>query len=128
MSARSTNSSMSIVRPASGSRGASSSSSMSTNSPEGSSYPLTIASDGTSDSSAAETLRYRTREPLRLSIWLNETDLRETALKSFTGMFTSPKLMDPLQMALGMVTSVPGSSLLEQRQQGQRRVHGREGR
>jgi hypothetical protein len=42
------------------------------------------------------------RAPDRLSIWLNETDLRETALNNFTGMLTSPKLIDPLQMALGM--------------------------
>src|SRR4051794_37375575 len=61
-----------------------------------------MASLGTSDPSAPDTFWYRMRAPDRLSIWLNDTDLRDTALKSFTGMLTSPKLIDPLQMALGM--------------------------
>src|SRR6476660_5948505 len=46
------------------------------------------------------------RAPDRLSIWLNDTDLRDTALNNFTGMLTSPKLIDPLQMALGMRESL----------------------
>src|SRR3954451_17375766 len=65
-----------------------------------------MASLGTSDPSAPDTFWYRMRAPDRLSIWLNDTDLRDTALKSFTGMLTSPKLIDPLQMALGMAESV----------------------
>src|SRR5262245_32412926 len=66
-----------------------------------------MTSGGTSLSSLADTLRNLMREPDRLSIWLNETDLRETALKSLTGRFTSPKLMDPLQMARGMPLVCP---------------------
>ena len=31
------------------------------------------------------------------------TDLRDTALYSFTGTFRSPKLIDPLQIALAIV-------------------------
>ena len=38
-------------------------------------------------------------DPVRESIWLNETFFRETALNSLTGMLTKPKLIDPLQMA-----------------------------
>jgi hypothetical protein len=42
------------------------------------------------------------------------TDLRDTALYSFTGTFRSPKLIDPLQIALAIVAhflnlaSLPG--------------------
>src|SRR3954464_11258950 len=61
-----------------------------------------MASLGTSEPSAPDTFWYRMRAPLRLSIWLNDTVLRDTALKSFTGMLTSPKLIDPLQIALGI--------------------------
>jgi hypothetical protein len=41
-----------------------------------------------------------------LSLWRSSrklTDLRDTALYSFTGTFKSPKLIDPLQIALAMV-------------------------
>src|SRR4051812_28214305 len=54
------------------------------------------------------------RAPVRLSIWLNETDLRETALNSLTGMLTSPKLIDPLHIAVGMSVVLPFRSFLEQ--------------
>src|SRR5437870_2848060 len=47
------------------------------------------------------------RLPVRLSIWLNDTFLRDTALNSLIGMLTSPKLIDPLQMARGMADSLP---------------------
>jgi hypothetical protein len=33
---------------------------------------------------------------------LKRTSFCDTALNSFTGTFTSPKLTDPLQIALGM--------------------------
>src|SRR5690349_45672 len=42
------------------------------------------------------------RAPVPSSSWLNRTSLGETALNSFTGTLTSPKLMAPLQIALGM--------------------------
>src|SRR5256885_17223658 len=42
------------------------------------------------------------RAPAPSSSWLNRTSLGDTALNSFTGTLTSPKLMAPLQMALGM--------------------------
>src|SRR5688500_14694582 len=42
------------------------------------------------------------RAPVPSSSWLKRTSLGETALNSFTGTLTSPKLMDPLQMALGI--------------------------
>src|SRR5688500_8732078 len=42
------------------------------------------------------------RAPVPSSSWLNRTSLGETALNSFTGTLTSPKLMAPLQMALGI--------------------------
>src|SRR4051794_22592919 len=42
------------------------------------------------------------RAPVPSSSWLNRTSFGETALNSFTGTLTSPKLMAPLQMALGM--------------------------
>src|SRR6266576_1040449 len=43
------------------------------------------------------------RAPVPSSSWLKRTSLGETALNSFTGTLTSPKLMAPLQIALGMV-------------------------
>src|ERR1700704_2385977 len=52
---------------------------------------------GTSVPSRADTFFNLMREPVRSSIWLNDTVFFETALVSFTGMLTSPKLMEPLQ-------------------------------
>src|SRR5512134_3171251 len=66
-----------------------------------------MASPGTSLPSAADTFWYLMRLPVRLSIWLKWTVLRLTAEKSFTGTLTSPKLIEPLQMGLGMVTVFP---------------------
>src|SRR5215211_916755 len=43
----------------------------------------------------------------RLSSWLNDTLLRLTALYSLTGMLTSPKLIAPLQIGLGIATLFP---------------------
>src|SRR3954469_22959120 len=42
------------------------------------------------------------RDLVEASSWLKCTVLRDTALYNFTGMFTRPKLIDPLQMARGM--------------------------
>src|SRR5205823_10119400 len=42
------------------------------------------------------------RELVRPSIWWKRTSLGDTAENSFTGTFTSPKLMAPLQIARGM--------------------------
>ena len=42
------------------------------------------------------------RALVRTSSWLKCTVLRETALNSFTGMLTSPKLIDPVQIDWGM--------------------------
>ena len=47
------------------------------------------------------------REPVRVSIWLKDTFLRDTAVNSLMGMLTSPKLMAPLHMARGMPGSIP---------------------
>src|SRR5687768_12174235 len=69
-----------------------------------------IASEGTSSPSAADTFLYLMRAPVRLSSWLKLTFLRDTAAYSLIGMLTSPKLMDPLQMALGIRGSIPVST------------------
>jgi hypothetical protein len=61
-----------------------------------------MASPGTSLPSAADTFWYLMRLPVRLSIWLKWTVFRLTAEKSFTGTVTRPKLIEPLQMGLGM--------------------------
>src|SRR5687767_3310232 len=68
-----------------------------------------IASDGTSSPSAADTFLYLMRAPVRLSSWLKLTFFRDTAAYSLIGMLTSPKLMLPLQMALGIRGSIPVS-------------------
>jgi hypothetical protein len=47
------------------------------------------------------------REPVRASSWLKLMLLRLTALVSFTGMETNPKLTVPLQIGLGMAGSCP---------------------
>src|SRR5687768_16713110 len=69
-----------------------------------------IASPGTSSPSAAETFLYLMRAPVRLSSWLKLTVLRDTAAYSLIGMLTRPKLMAPLQMALGIRGSIPVST------------------
>src|SRR5688572_21429874 len=69
-----------------------------------------IASAGTSSPSAAETFLYLMRDPVRESSWLKETFLRDTAAYSLIGMLTRPKLMAPLQMALGIRGSIPVST------------------
>ena len=69
-----------------------------------------IASAGTSSPSAADTFLYLMRAPVRLSSWLKLTFLRDTAAYSLIGMLTSPKLMAPLQMALGIRWSIPVST------------------
>src|SRR5688572_14407915 len=68
-----------------------------------------MASAGTSSPSAADTFLYLMRAPVRLSSWLKLTFLRDTAAYSLIGMLTSPKLMAPLQMALGIRGSIPVS-------------------
>ena len=50
------------------------------------------------------------RALVRVSIWLKRTVLRVTALYSFTGMLTRPKLIDPLQMARGMADQLPATA------------------
>ena len=52
---------------------------------------------------ASATRLWRTREPSFSRSSRKLTFLRETALYSFTGTFKSPKLIDPLQIALGIV-------------------------
>src|SRR5918993_4343497 len=73
-----------------------------------------IASPGTSSPSAADTFLYLMREPVRESSWLKLTFLRDTAAYSLIGMLTRPKLIDPLQMALGIRASIPNLSADEQ--------------
>src|SRR5688572_9591821 len=66
-----------------------------------------MASVGTSSPSAADTFLCFTRAPVRESSWLKCTVLRDTAAYSLIGMLTSPKLIEPLQMARGMGKSFP---------------------
>ena len=73
-----------------------------------------MASAGTSSPSAADTFLYLMRAPVRESSWLKLTLLRDTAAYSLIGMLTSPKLMAPLQMALGIRASIPNSSAVDQ--------------
>jgi hypothetical protein len=47
------------------------------------------------------------REPVRVSIWLKLTLLRDTAVNILIGMLTNPKLMAPLHMARGMSEVCP---------------------
>src|SRR5438046_1770136 len=54
----------------------------------------------------ADTRFIFTREPVRESIWLNDTFLRDTALNSLMGMLTSPKLIEPLHTARAMTAPV----------------------
>src|SRR5664279_2756394 len=63
-----------------------------------------MSSQPTSSPVSAFTRCCFTRAPLRRSSWLKRTFFSEIAEYSFTGMFTRPKLIDPLQMARGMVT------------------------
>jgi hypothetical protein len=44
------------------------------------------------------------------SIWWNDTFFRETAVYSFTGMLTSPKLIAPLHIARGMPQIYPSGA------------------
>ena len=43
------------------------------------------------------------RDPSDACSWLKRTSFFDTALKSFTGTLTSPKLMAPFQIARGIV-------------------------
>src|SRR3954470_8308143 len=61
-----------------------------------------MSSYGTSLPSASATRLCRMREPSLSRSSRKLTFLRETALYSFTGTFKSPKLIDPLQIALGI--------------------------
>src|SRR3954462_6815300 len=93
---------MSMARVAFGSRASSSSGVTITYRSGETSKPFTILSYGTSSPVSADTRFWRMRAPVPSSSWLNRTSLGETALNSFTGTLTSPKLIAPLQMALGM--------------------------
>src|SRR4051795_10045528 len=50
------------------------------------------------------------RELSALSSWWKRTVFLRAALYSFTGMFTRPKLIAPLQIARAMACKVPGSA------------------
>src|SRR5260370_23183729 len=52
---------------------------------------------------SAETRFCLMRALVPSSSWLKRTSFGDTAENSFTGTFTSPKLMAPLQIARGMV-------------------------
>ena len=56
---------------------------------------------------AAETRFCFTRDLLLASIWWNRTSFGDTALYSFTGTFTSPKLMAPLHIDRAMAYLLP---------------------
>src|SRR5437588_4170471 len=62
-----------------------------------------MSSKATSSPVSAETRFWRTRALDLASSWWKRTSLGDTALTSFTGTFTSPKLMAPPQMDLGML-------------------------
>src|SRR3974390_214155 len=52
------------------------------------------------------------RAPVPASSWLNRTSSARVADTRRTGTVTRPKLMDPVQIALGTTTSPPGPALL----------------
>ncbi len=58
----------------------------------------------TSSPLASETRRYRMREFVPSSSWLNRTSLLFVADTSFTGTVTSPKPTVPVQIACAMTT------------------------
>ena len=62
---------------------------------------MTIWSVGTSSPVCSDTRRYRMRELVLSSSWLNRTSRDFVAETSFTGTVTSPKLIVPVQIALG---------------------------
>src|SRR5918995_4024854 len=102
MSSRSTKSLISIARVFLGSISSSSSRVMKTYWSGVISYPLTIFSYGTSLPSSSATRLCLIREPSPSRSSRKLTVCLETALYSFTGTFRSPKLIDPLQIALAM--------------------------
>src|SRR5205085_189024 len=61
-----------------------------------------MSSKATSSPVSAETRFWRTRALDLASSWWKRTSLGDTALISFTGTFTSPKLMAPPQIDLGI--------------------------
>src|ERR1051325_5113691 len=66
---------------------------------------------GTSSPSAGQTRFCWMRTPSLSWSWWKRTDLRDTALYSFTGTFTSPKLMAPLQIDLGICVILRGTGV-----------------
>src|SRR5215207_1774868 len=100
MSSRSTKSWISIARVRCGSSSASSSRLRITYWSGAYSYPLTIFSYGTSLPSDSATRLCFTREPSPSRSSRKRTVCLETALKSLTGTFSSPKLIEPLHIAL----------------------------
>ena len=59
----------------------------------------------TSSPDCSETRRYRIRELVPASSWLNDTSRDFVAGVSFTGTATSPKLMVPVHTAVGTRTT-----------------------
>src|SRR5687767_7149882 len=55
----------------------------------------------------SDTFRFRIRAPVFFSSWLKWTSWSRTAVYAFTGTFTSPKLMVPLQTGRAMVVALP---------------------
>src|SRR3954447_24595918 len=70
------------------------------------------SSYGTSSPVATETRFCLMRDLDLPSSWWKRTSLEDVALNTFTGTFTSPKLMAPLQMGLGTSRWYVGRSLL----------------
>src|SRR3954462_11670635 len=107
MSATSTNCSMSIVRVLRGSTASRSSSVTITVLPLSSSKLRVIDSNGTSLSSS-EHQRCVSTGTLSFSwSWRKCRSMSRTALTSWTGTFTSPKLSDPVQRERAIVCSAP---------------------
>src|SRR5438270_5376065 len=71
-----------------------------------------MSSKATSSPVSAETRFWRTRALDLASSWWKRTSLGDTALTSLTGTFTSPKLMAPPQMDLGIAPVSRALSLL----------------
>src|SRR4051812_29760120 len=69
-----------------------------------------MSSKATSLSEPSATRLLWMRLPVPRSNWWKEMSFCSVALNSLTGMLTSPKPMDPLQIARAMPSSYPGST------------------
>src|SRR5688572_26565250 len=112
---------MSIARDPSSAARSKSSSVRTTYFPLAYSYPLTTSLQGTGCPSSAHTRSYLTGE--RSSAWSIRNEMRSprTAVRSSTGMLTSPKVIAPFQIAAMACSPRWGSEI--GRERGQERGH-----